>query len=104
MKNQENKHEPSSLAVRISLGEPNLLKNIVEQLAYRRSATWQSPEFVQSEWRSIETSTIEAFVSGMMILTEESSFIHEQFTTCFLFTCIKSKKGNHELTWASSLS
>ena len=94
----------SSTAIMATLAEPALLKNLVEKLAYRRNDTGYYFEKVQTGWNAIVSSSIEAYVSGDIILAEETDFAIMPFDTSFVFSCIKSKDSEYDLTWASSLS
>ncbi|TAL43757.1 MAG: hypothetical protein EPN92_09730 [Chitinophagaceae bacterium] len=97
MKNQ-------SIAITATLEEPRLLKTLVERLADRRYDIGYGHEKVKPGWKAIETSSIEAFVSGNINLYGEIDLLNIPFVTCFLFTCIKEKEDGYKLTWASSLS
>lgn len=108
MKNSDNKKgrrmENSSIAITTTLAEPRLLKNLVEKLADRRYDIGYNHEKVESGWEAIETSTIEAYVSGEINLSDKTDLMKIPFITCFLFTCTKGKEDGYNLTWASSLS
>ena len=94
----------SSIAITATFAESIFVKNLVEQLAHRRNDIGYCLEQVQPGWQAIETSSIEAHVSGDIIFSEKKDLINMSFDTCFLFTCIKRKRGEYKLTWASSLS
>jgi hypothetical protein len=94
----------STTAITATLAEPALLKNLVEKLAYRRNNSAYCFEKVQAGWNAIVSSSIEAYVSGDIILSEETDFTIMPFDTSFVFTCIKSKDNEYNLTWTSSLS
>lgn len=104
MKKPINKVEDPSLAITAILAEPHILRNLVEQLATRRYDIGYSHEKVEPGWRTIETSSIEAHVSGDTNISSGNSLTQIPFTTCFLFTCIKGKKQRYALTWVRSLS
>ena len=96
-----------SLHITATVDQPDLLKNLVEKLAYRRndsmSATIPSPEN-----QVFETSSTVAYVSGTMGIDFTTEAGDEQlnipFITCFLFTCIKPDSSPYELAWSQSLS
>jgi hypothetical protein len=94
----------SSIAITATLMEPRLLKNLVEKLADRRNDPGYSLQKVQPGWKAIETSSIEAYVSGDIVFSDKTDFIVMPFDTSFLFTCIKSRRAEYNLTWAVSLS
>jgi len=93
-----------SLAITATFIEPRLLKNLIEKLANRRHDTGYSFQKMMPAWKAIETSSIEAYVSGDIIFSDKSDFIIMPFDTSFVFTCIKSKGAKYNLTWAVSLS
>ncbi|HET9823909.1 MAG TPA: hypothetical protein VFP87_01175, partial [Chitinophagaceae bacterium] len=58
-------------------------------------------------WRAIETSSTETYMSGTLSfsgLTSDSTPVNLPFITSMLFTCIKSKEDCYRLLWSSSLS
>ena|ERR1700733_13406393 len=95
---------PSSVAVIASLLEIRLLKNLVENLANRRSDLGYSKEKLQEGWEAVETSSIEAYVSGNIKMSDKSEELDLPFNTCFMFSCTKPNNGVYDLAWCSSLS
>ena len=104
MKKPVNKIADPSLAITATLADPHILKNLVEQLAKRHHDIGYSLQKVEPGWRAIETSSIEAHVSGDTNLSSWNNLTQIPFTSCFLFTCIKGKKQHYNLTWVRSLS
>lgn len=96
--------ETLPLAINASLNEPYLLKDLVETLAGRRHDLGYSQEKVQLGWKAIETSSLEAHVSGQVHIATDADLVNMLFTTCFLFTCTKAKRQDYSLTWVNSLS
>ncbi len=96
--------ETLPLAINASLNEPYLLKDLVETLADRHQDIGYSQEKVQLGWKAIETSSLEAHVSGQVHMANDADLVNMLFTTCFLFTCTKAKRQNYSLTWVNSLS
>ena len=92
------------MAINASLNEPYLLKDLVESLADRRQDIGYSLEKVQLGWKALETSSLEAYVSGRVSISNEADAVTMLFTTCFLFTCTKAKRQNYSLSWVNSLS
>ena len=96
----------TSLHITATVDQPDLLKNLVEKLAYRR----QEYEFRTPGTRQtiLDTSSTEAYVSGTIGLdfdeNSEQESMHIPFITCFLFTCVKLQGSPYELAWSSSLS
>jgi hypothetical protein len=104
MKNSKHSKMTTSLAISTTLYDPSLLTNIVEELACRRNDSRVSGEIVEPGWQPIGSSSLEAFVSGTAEISNGKDFFKMPFTTCFLFTCIRAKNRDYDLTWASSLS
>jgi hypothetical protein len=96
--------QDSNITVSATLIESAFLENLVEKLADRRYDIGYSKEKVEQGWQAIETSSIEAYVSGDIKHFENDDLIDLPFVTCFLFTCTKALGGNYNLTWATSLS
>lgn len=105
MENTNNKKTNNQvIAVTTSLCEQSLLESLVEELAHRRIDIGYSRQPVPAGRQAIETSSIEAHVSGEMCISTEQDFLNSSFTTCFLFTCIKIKGGEYKFSWINSLS
>ena len=94
----------SSLIVSATIDEFTFLENLIEKLAYRSTGAWNSQESVQEGWEVIETSSIEAYVSGNYSVSDESDTAYMPFTSCFFFTCKKECEGVNRLAWSNSLS
>jgi hypothetical protein len=88
------------------LDEPMLLTEIIEKLASCKKAHQFSREIVHPEWKSINTTTTEVFVSGTVALAVKNNMapVSMPFNSNFLFTCIREKKGGFKLEWGLSLS
>ena len=102
--NTSKKNKPSMIAITADLFEQPLLENLVEELAHRRVDIGYGRELVPAGWKALETSSIEAHVSGEMNIFDESDFLNMAFTTCFMFTCIKTKGSEYKFCWSNSLS
>lgn len=96
--------ETSSINISATLAETRMLKFLVEKVASSRIDSDFKYKKTQPGWEAIETSSLEADVSGYLNLSENSDLINLPFDGCFLFSCIKTKSGDYNLTWASSLS
>ncbi|MDP4262921.1 MAG: hypothetical protein Q8941_10345 [Bacteroidota bacterium] len=94
----------SPLAVSLTLDEAPFLKNLVEKLAHRRYDTGYCYEPMPSGWNAVNTSSIEAYLSGCMDIRGNDEIISLSFTTCFAFTCTKLAHGENTLSWVNSLS
>jgi len=90
----------NSLHITATVDQPDLLKNLVEKLAYRRIEYTVSP----ARDLTIDTSSTEAYVSGTIAMDHEGEQLNIPFITCFMFTCIKRKGAPYELAWSQSLS
>ena len=90
------------------LHEPGILRNVIEKLASRHVDMGYTDVAIPQEWKSLESSSIEAYVSGNFNLHADGSKTKEQFDipfdSCFSFTCIKGKNDSFKLEWSSSLS
>jgi hypothetical protein len=94
----------AQLIISAIIDEVELLQNVVEKLAHRRIDPGYRYEAMPAGWRSIETSSLEAFVSGDVSISCENEAIRMPFATGFLFTCTKKKKGEYSFSWVNSLS
>ncbi|MEP6596301.1 MAG: hypothetical protein ABJA71_10160 [Ginsengibacter sp.] len=103
-RNTSKKNKSSVVEITTTLFEQSLLETLVEELAYRRVDIGYSRESVPVGRQAIETSSIEAYVSGEMNISDKSDLLNMPFTTCFLFTCIKIKGGEYKFSWCNSLS
>lgn len=103
-KNSHKKETSSEISITAALCEQSVLESVVEELAYRRIDIGYCRQAVPPGLKAIETSSIEAHVSGDITISGKSQSFDMPFTTCFLFTCIKARGGEYELAWSSSLS
>ena len=92
------------LSVRAILLETGMLQDLVEELAHRKTDIGYRFERVPIGSQAIDTSSIEAYVSGELFFPNASEPLHVPFDTNFLFTCIKGNSEEYALTWVSSLS
>jgi len=93
-----------SLSITTILTQPDLLINLVEKLAWRRSEYGKGKTKLPRNLKPVETSSIETYVNGTVALASEGDTINMPFITCFMFTCTKEKEGLYKVAWASSLS
>jgi hypothetical protein len=107
MKNNDRPDLPgncSSLAVSVTVDEPVMLQALVEKLAHRRYHIGYSRQAVPPGLLAIDTSSIEAYVSGDLGLTVPFEEFSIPYCTCFHFTCVKNRAGKNMLSWVNSLS
>jgi hypothetical protein len=94
----------SPLGVSVTIDEAPLLQSLVEKLAHRRYDIGYGLQAMPSGWQAVETSTIEAFVSGCMDMYGCGEPVSLSYTTCFSFTCTKLSGEDNNLAWVNSLS
>jgi hypothetical protein len=102
--NKNSRHTADSLAAAVSIDEFDFLEEVVKDLATRRYDIGYCRESVPAGWNAIDTSSIEAYVSGTIAMADDTEHSIIPFTTCFFFTCSKVKRGEYDLSWISSLS
>ena len=90
------------LYIQASFDQPELLAQMVEQLAYRRSTDEVNHELLKS-WITMQTSSTEAFASGTVDIKNNQDIVHNPFTTPFLFTCLKLQR-EYMLTWSTGMN
>jgi hypothetical protein len=106
MKNNSNRYGSgnSPISVVTSLSDSTLLVFLVEKLADRRLSAGYDQEAVQPGWHAIETSSLEAYVSGTTNLSYDNDAVDAGFTTSFIFSCTKASGKAYSFTWLCSLS
>ena len=88
-----------------SVDEPEVLENIIEQLATRRYDIGYGRAIVPNDWQAIDTSSIETYISGRVEFDyNETQRIRVPYITCFIFSCMKEKNNPYDLKWSFSLS
>ena len=88
-----------------SVDKPEVLEDIIERLATRRYDMGYSNAAVPATWKAIETSSVETYLSGRIEFDyNDLQRIRMPYITCFLFSCIKEKNNEYELSWSFSLS
>lgn len=107
MKNPENKKGLNAsqppLTISATLCEPELIRKLVERLAFRNPVKEFSGN-LKPGWQYFDSSSIEAYVSGDMRLASKTDMIQVPFANSFVFTCIRVNKDQFLLTWCNSLS
>ena len=88
-----------------SVDKPEVLENIIEQLATRRYDIGYGNATVPNDWQAIDTSSIETYISGRVEFDyNETQRIRVPYITCFLFSCMKKKNNPYDLKWSFSLT
>lgn len=81
-----------------------LLEKLIEKLSYRRCDISFRAEVINSDLLTIDTSSVEAYVSGNFLLPDNRRSFAIPFTSCFFFTCTRGYEGIDKLAWSNSLS
>ena len=88
-----------------TVDKPEVLEDIIEQLATRHYELGYMYREVPSNWHAIDPSSVETYMSGIIEFDyNETQRIRIPYITCFLFTCIKEKNSSYDLNWSCSLS
>ena len=90
--------------VTVSLSESKLLKSMVQELARFRQTEGFESEKAPEGWKSIESSSLEAYVSGDISVMVDGENVRPLFVASFLFTCVRPQEENYQLRWMNSLS
>jgi hypothetical protein len=91
------------LHITATVDQPDLLKDLVEKLAWRRNDVIISDP--ASPFKAFYTSSTEAYVSGSLAVEGlDEEMVNIPFITCFAFTCIRPANGDYKLVWSQSLS
>jgi hypothetical protein len=94
----------STLTVTATIDEMLFLEELVKHLADNRKSGEGYVDSLEPGWLTVDTSSIEAYVSGNMILSEAGDPLRLAYTTSFLFTCIKERRGGYTLEGSFSMS
>jgi hypothetical protein len=94
----------NSLQIIAVIDQPGLLEDKIEQLAYRHHDPEYDIQNMPANPIALETSSVETYVSGNVVMNNPHEQVSTRFITCFVFTCIKRKSGVYKLEWSSSLS
>jgi hypothetical protein len=94
----------SDLTLTSTIDELCLLQEIVEKLAQRRVDLGHGKEIVPPSCKAVETSSLEAYVSGNVLLSVGDEMMTIPYATCFLFTCSKQRGNGYRLSFCQSLS
>ena len=103
MRKPPQRNQKSKMTIDTNVEDPSLLQLLVETLAECNPGFKNSYKKVQRGWISIKTSTIQTRVHGGISFSSRKNK-NVRYATCFVFTCIKQRKGKYDLTWSSSLS
>lgn len=98
------KHTADGLAAVVKIDEMDFLEELIKDLADKHYDAGYRHESAPAGWNTIDTSSLEAYISGSIAMADDNEHSVVPFTTCFMFTCTKMKRGEYDLTWISSLS
>ena len=92
----------NTLHINASFDRPDLLEQMVEQLA----GTFNNNLLTTiGEWQSVETCSTETYVSGTIQFADENNEpINIPFISRYLFTCLHESKAANKLHWAASFN
>ena len=94
-----------NLHLTASVEQPEVLGNIIEELAKRRYDIGYRNAIVPKCLQAIDTSSIETYVSGNIEFDyNETERIKIPYVIGFLFSCTKGRNNPYGLTWSFSLS
>lgn len=103
--NRPNRKSKSAvLGVGVSIDELRFIKELITDIAGRRQDMGHSYQVVPEGKRALETSSLEAYVSGKIAMADSANDVLVSFSACYMFTCCKVKGGDYTLSWMSSLS
>ena len=87
------------------LDQPELLENMVEKLAIRPNEKSATKTRVPKTWQALDTSSIEAYVSGVVEFDyNEDQRIRVPFITCLVFSCTRGGNEPYDLCWTASFN
>lgn len=92
------------LAVTACIDELMFLEELVKHLADARSAKPGKNLQLEPGWETIESSSLEVYVTGNMIVSDMDDSSRIPYTTSFLFTCIKERSSGYVLSGCFSMS
>jgi hypothetical protein len=92
------------LAVTACIDEMMFLEELVKHLAEARTSKSGNKVRVEEGWESIQSSSLEVYVTGNMIVADGIGTTRVPYTTSFLFTCIKESRSGYILSGCFSLS
>ena len=94
-----------NLHLTASVDKPEVLENIIEQLATRRYDIGYGNAVVPATWQALDSSSVETYISGTVEFDyTETQRVRIPYITCFLFSCTKGKHSPYDLKWSISLS
>ena len=94
-----------NLHLTATIDRQELLEDMVEKLATRRYETGYGKAAVPKTWKALETSSIEAYVSGVVEFDyNDDQRIRIPFITCLVFSCTQENNELYQLSWTASFN
>ncbi|HRI24515.1 MAG TPA: hypothetical protein PLZ45_07540 [Ferruginibacter sp.] len=88
-----------------SVDQPEMMENIIGQLAAREHTGSHSNNLLLPSWKAVDTSSVESYISGRIEFDyNETQRIRIPYITSFLFCCTTLRKNEYALHWSVSLS
>jgi hypothetical protein len=101
---REKKASTQLMTVTASIDEMMFLEELIKHMADTMPEKQINKEHIQLGWESIGTSSIEAYVSGNVMISADGKPARVPYMGCFLFTCVKECRGKYTLEGSFSLS
>lgn len=92
------------LAVTACIDELMFLEELVKHLADARSTKPRKNLQLEPGWETIESSSLEVYVTGNTIVSDIDDSSRIPYSTSFLFTCIKERSRGYVLSGCFSMS
>jgi hypothetical protein len=91
-------------SVSVAIDETKLLCDMVEELAkFKRKAAF-NPAASPEGWTTVESSTLEAYISGTVSMDLDGGHVKPSFVASFVFTCVRPINGDYALCFMNSMS
>ena len=93
------------LQLSVAIERPDLLLDMLDELAARKYDIGFSHEWAPSPWKALETASVETYVRGTMDISfDEGAGIKMPFISNFIFTSVKELNGMYRPEFSFSLS
>lgn len=100
----ENAQPQVKPTVAATIDELLFLQSLVTKLARKPFDIGRRKPQNLADWQAMDSSSLEAYVSGHLSLNNAGVETDMSFTTAFMFTCTRINKEGFDLSWVSSLS
>lgn len=100
--NKPGNNAGEKISAKVSWTDTGILLFLVEMIAEKKKATNDyNPLYTEGK---LGTASVELPVSGSTILSYDNGFDKINFTTRFVFTCLKEERAYCAFKWLSSLN